>query len=54
MLQSWTLTPALQLEVERRASTCLGETEFVDTRGVKLFNATGAVKAADWVKISKG
>jgi hypothetical protein len=54
MLKGWTLSKDLQQEIERRAGTCRGEKEFVDTRGVHIFTATGAVKAADWIKISKG
>lgn len=44
----------MQRKVEERAATCRGEREFVDARGVKLYSATGAVKANDWVQISKG
>jgi hypothetical protein len=41
-------------EVERRAGSCKGEKEFVDERGVHIFEKTGGAEAADWIKISRG
>ncbi len=54
MLNAWTLNDAAKKKVQRRASMCRGEVDFVDSRGVRLYDATGAVKANDWIKITKG
>jgi hypothetical protein len=53
-LRTWTLTKDKQDEVEQRARACIGEAEFIETKGAALFSGTGSLKAVDWLKISRG